>query len=418
MRVAVLAHSFPRFPGDTHGPFVKRLSEELAGLGHEVHVLVPFDPELRADPASPLTVHSFRYVKPDRWHRLGYSRTLKRDVGMRVAAWLQSPLYFPFAVRGLRRLIAEEGIELVHAHWILPNGWVAARATRGTGVPFVVTLHGSDVFMAEKNSLFRSMARHALAGAGHVTSCSGDLRDRLAAIGGGRSGLAAKISLVANGTDLPPSDRHHPAAARRRLGLPEDGRLVVAVGRMVDKKGFTYLLDAVPAVLGERPDVRLVLGGGGDLLPALTARAEQLSQERGLGDRILFPGPLSHPQVLDLLAAADLFVMPSIRDQGGNVDGLPVVVLEAMAAGKPVVATDVAGMPLAVAHGETGLLVPQKDPASLGEAVSALLDDPPRARRLGEAGRERVERELNWRAIARVHDGIYRQVTAGVRPAP
>ncbi|MFN7963221.1 MAG: hypothetical protein U0002_18315, partial [Thermoanaerobaculia bacterium] len=88
MRVAVLAHSFPRFAGDTHGPFVKRLSESLAERGHEVHALVPFDPELAPDPQTPLHIQSFRYVWPDRWHLLGYSRTLKRDVGLKLWAYL------------------------------------------------------------------------------------------------------------------------------------------------------------------------------------------------------------------------------------------------------------------------------------------------------------------------------------------
>ena len=404
LRVAVLAHSFPRFPGDTHGPFVQRLSEELAGLGHEIHVLVPYDPELRPDPGSPLAIHSFRYVKPDRWHRLGYSRTLRRDVGMRLASWVQSPLYFACATRALRRLVDRAGIELVHAHWILPNGYVAARATRRNGIPFVVTLHGSDVFMAERNPLFGRMARHALAAASHVTSCSADLRDRLLALGGGRPELADRISLVPNGTDLPPDGATDPQAARRRLGLPEDGRVVAAVGRMVDKKGFDYLLEAAPAILEGRPDVRLVLGGGGDLLPALRERSARL----GLGDRALFPGALAHGQVLDLLAAAAVFVMPSVRDRRGNIDGLPVVVLEAMAAGAPVVATAVAGMPLAVADGETGVLVPEKDPRALAEAVGSLLDRPEKARALGRAGRERVAAELNWAAVARVHDALYR----------
>ena len=409
MRVAVLAHSFPRFPGDTHGPFVQRLSEELAGIGHEVHVLVPFDPELRPDPASLLAVHSFRYVRPDRWHRLGYSRTLKRDVGLRLAAWIQSPLYLAFGVRALRRLIAERDIELVHAHWILPNGFVAARATAAAGAPFVVTLHGSDVFMAERNPLFAGMARRALAAASHVTSCSADLRDRLLALAGDRPELAAKVSLVPNGTDLPAPGEADPAAARERLGLAAGERVVAAVGRMVDKKGFGYLLEAAPAILDGRADVRLVVGGGGDLLPALRARATEL----GLGKRVLFPGPLSHPQVLDLLAAAEVFVMPSVRDRRGNVDGLPVVVLEAMATGAAVVATDIAGIPLAVRDGETGVLVTEKDPRALAEAVVGLLDRPEKARALAAAGRERVAAELNWAAVARVHDRIYRRAAGG-----
>jgi glycosyltransferase involved in cell wall biosynthesis len=104
-----------------------------------------------------------------------------------------------------------------------------------------------------------------------------------------------------------------------------------------------------------------------------------------------------------------------VRDAAGNIDGLPVVVLEAMAAGAPVVATDLAGMPLAVEDGESGLLVPEKDPEALAGAIGRLLDDPARGRALGEAGRARVEAELTWKSIARIHDGIYRRVAGRMR---
>ena len=405
MKVAVLAHSFPRFRGDTHGTFVKALCESLAGLGHEVHVLVPFDPELRDDPESPLRIHSFRYVQPDSWHLLGYSRTLRRDVAMKFGSWMQSPLYFLFAERALAKLVREEGIEMVHAHWHLPNGWVAWRVHRKTGVPFGVTLHGSDVFMAEHNPFFSWMARKALGGASHVTSCSADLRDRLLAIGGGPP---EKVLLVANGTErmdgVPPQ-----GDLMERLGIGENEPVVAGVGRMVDKKGFRYLLEAIPVVLERCPEARFVLGGGGDLLSALQQRAAEL----GLGDRLLFPGMLSHPEVLQLVARANLFVMPSVKDERGNVDGLPIVVLEAMAAGTPVVASDLAGMPLAVDSGVTGLLVPEKDPAALAEALGELLADPERAQGMGAAGRRKVQEELNWDAVAQRHDALYQRAVGG-----
>lgn len=409
MRVAVLAHSFPRFPGDTHGPFVKQLSEALAAKGHQVWALVPFDPELRPDPASPLAIRSFRYVWPDRWHLLGYSRTLRRDLGLKLWAYLQAPLYFQRGAVALRRLVEREGIELIHAHWILPNGFIAARVARAAGIPYAATLHGSDVFMAEANPLFRRMARRALTGAAHVTSCSGELRQRLLDLGGEEH--AEKVVLVANGTDLAPADGV-PAEEelRRRFGLGQGERLVVAVGRLVDKKGFTYLLQAAPQILARHPGTRVVIGGGGDLRGELEEEARRL----GIQDRVCFTGHLAHPDVLGLLAAAEIFVMPSVRDARGNVDGLPVVVPEAMAAAKPVVATDVSGIPLAVRDGENGLLIPERSPGALAAAVSGLLERPEEARRLGEAGRRRVLKELNWDAIAGIHDELYRRAVAAL----
>lgn len=407
MRIAVLAHSFPRFAGDTHGPFVKRLSEEIARLGHEVWALVPYDRELRDDPATPLHIRSFRYMVPDSAHGLGYSRTLRRDIGLRLSAYAQSPLYFLFGARALTRLVRRERIEFVHAHWILPNGYLAARAAARTGVPYGVTLHGSDVFMAERNPLFRRLATRALAGASYVTSCSGELRERLLRVAGER--YADRVRLVPNGTDLAAPSAADPAALRRRFGFADTDAVVAAVGRMVDKKGFDVLLEAVPAVLAERPEARFVFGGGGELQSTLETRASAL----GLDRAVRFTGALSHPEVLQLIGGADLFVMPSVRDAKGNVDGLPIVVLEAMAAGKPVVASDVSGLPLAVRHGETGTLVPERDPAALAAAIRDLLGDRERARRWGERGRARVADELNWPAIARRHDQLLRGARAG-----
>lgn len=402
MKIAVLAHSFPRFPGDTHGPFVKRLSESLAARGHQVWVLVPFDPELRRDPETPLRVESFRYVRPDRWHLLGYSRTLHRDVRLKLWAYLQAPLYFHFARRALARLVSREGIDMIHAHWILPNGYVASRVSAATGIPYAATLHGSDVFMAERNPLFVRMARRALAGACHVTSCSADLRDRLLAVGGREH--ADKILLVPNGTDVVPAADPSPEPG-------EPGRRVVAVGRMVYKKGFEMLIDAAPSILERYPDAEIVLGGGGEILAELEDRARRL----GVAQRVRFPGALDHRQVLELIASAAVFVMPSVRDPAGNIDGLPIVVLEAMAAGKPVVATEISGLPLAVTDGETGVLVPERDAAALAGAVCRLLGDPSLAASMGSAGRRRVETELNWGAVAAVHDRLFRAAAA---PAP
>ena len=249
------------------------------------------------------------------------------------------------------------------------------------------------------------MARRALAGAAHVTSCSGELRDRLLALGGAEH--ADKVLVVANGTDLPAADPPAAASAalRARLGLADGDRPVVAVGRLVDKKGFGDLLAATPAILAQEPSARIVLGGGGDLRGALEAQARTL----GIAARVVFTGGLSHDEVLALIAAGELFVMPSVRDPRGNVDGLPIVVLEAMAAGKPVVATAVSGLPLAVEDGVNGLLVPERDPAALAAAVTSLLADRERAARMGEAGRRRVRDELNWDAVAAIHDRLDRR---------
>jgi len=407
LRIAVLAHSFPRFAGDGHGTFVKSLSEALARRGHRVWAVIPFDPAIRPDPGTPLAIEPFRYVWPDRLHRLGYSRTLQRDLGLKLWAVAEAPLYFAFAQRALARLVRSEKIDLIHAHWILPNGYVAARVSRTTGVPYVVTLHGSDVFMAERNRLFASLARRALAGAAHVTSCSAELSARLVALAGGEH--ASKVLLVPNGTEPAGVATEREPGAAGAPELPAGCRPVVAVGRLVDKKGFRHLLDAAPRILARVPEARIVLGGGGPLEAPLREQARRL----GIEGSVVFTGALDHGRVLALLAGAEVVVMPSVRDPRGNVDGLPIVVLEAMAAGRPVVASEVSGIPLAIEDGRSGLLVPAGRPEAIAEAVIGLLEDRDRARELGERARERIETELNWDAVAAIHDRLDRRAAGG-----
>ena len=183
---------------------------------------------------------------------------------------------------------------------------------------------------------------------------------------------------------------------------------MLALGRLVYKKGFTYLIEAAPAILAAHPEARIVIAGGGDLAGELTRQVAGL----GLAGRVLLPGPVARDLVPLYFSGADVFALPSVVDQRGNVDGLPNALLEAMASGAAIVASDVAGVPLAVHDGENGLLVPQKEPARLAEAVIRLLDSPDLRARYGAASRKRVEDDLNWEHVALQFEQLYEAAQA------
>jgi len=176
---------------------------------------------------------------------------------------------------------------------------------------------------------------------------------------------------------------------------------------MATKKGFQVLLPILPELLASFPSLHVVLAGGGDLLPQLQAAAAS--------PRVHFPGPVLHSDLPDLYRAADLFVLPAVHDPRGNVDGLPNVILEAMATALPVVATSISGIPLAVIPNETGLLVPESDPSALFRALSDLLANPERARAMGAAGRRRAQTHLTWDAVASLYRGAYLAALASPR---
>jgi len=154
------------------------------------------------------------------------------------------------------------------------------------------------------------------------------------------------------------------------------------------------LIEVLPTLLAAFPDLQVVLAGGGDLLERFRVATGPWR------NRVHLPGPVLRDTLPDLYRAADVFVLPAVHDAKGNVDGLPNVILEAMASGLPVVASGISGIPLAVEHSVTGLLVPEGDSQALLGALRELLGDPGAARAMGERGRRKAEAELTWAAVA------------------
>jgi glycosyltransferase involved in cell wall biosynthesis len=189
---------------------------------------------------------------------------------------------------------------------------------------------------------------------------------------------------------------------RERLGAPPGRLLVLAVGRLVGKKGFRHLIEAA----ARSRAVHLAIAGEGDLGAELRRQAE------ASGASVRFAGALARDEVEAALASADVVAVPSVRDAAGNVDGLPNVLLEALASGAAVVASRIAGIPDVVTDGENGLLVPAGDATALADALDRLAADPTLRRRLGERGRQVASRRLSWSAAARAFEESYAQAAA------
>jgi glycosyltransferase involved in cell wall biosynthesis len=372
--------------------------------GDRVRVLTPSGP--RVPPAwteEGVEAVSFRYA-PRRLETLGYGRSLQADEAVRVAAALVAPLYLFAARRAVARELARGAWDLVHAHWVVPNALAAAAVTRrgsapaDSRVPLAIGLHGSDVFMAEK-PFVRDWVGRVLRRARLLTACSPELARRVEALGFD----AARTRVIPYGVDL---ELFRPDASRRahwraRLGIPAAAPLILGVGRMATKKGFQHLVAGLGSLFARVPAAHVVLAGGGDRLEELRAGAARWSGQ------VHFPGAVLHDTLPDLYRAADLFVLPAVHDAKGNVDGLPNVILEAMATGLPVVASDISGIPLAVEEGVSGRLVPEGDAGALAAALIDLAADERKRRSMGAAARRRAERDLSWDAVAERYREAY-----------
>lgn len=424
MRILMLTTSYPKYPGETTAPFIEEIAAGLAARGHCIHVVAPWHPDVRrAREERGVQLHFFRYAPHPALNIWGYAQSLLSDTEIKARTLAALPFAVAGTLRALhQRLAVGNGsgheplhpaisaapFDIIHAHWVLPNGVPTAWLARWAKLPLVISLHGSDIYLAEQHWALAGAAGLALRAAAAVTACSSDLHQR-----GIRLGAPVERSRVIPYGINPQEFRPDPEArsqVRAELrhmmkgALADDAPLVLGLGRLVSKKGFGVLLDAWPRVLTAHPQALLTLVGYGDLRTQLEQQANKL----GIAQRVRFTGQLERSRAAAYLAAADVFALPIVRDQG--TDGLPNVLLEAMGSGRPVVASRVAGVPDVITDGCHGLLVEERDPAALAAAIIRLLNDRSFAERLGAAARQRIETELTWDQTAARFEQMYENI--------
>ena len=381
------------------------IAKSVAARGHDVHIVAPWHPLVRRAPHEDgVTFHFYKYAPSPSLNVFGYAAAMRADVSLRGAAYVAAPLALAAGWRTARAVARRHGATVMHGHWVIPGGPVAAAAA--PHLPLVISLHGSDVYVAETVKLARLVARRVSARAGAVTACSADLGRRAEALGAER----ARVEVVPYGVD---ADRFRPdplVRARRRasLGVGSQVPIVFSAGRLVRKKGFKYLIEAA-AALPASAGVLTVIAGAGDLEAELRTQAAASP----LGDnRLRFVGNLTQDDVAEWLATADVIVVPSVRDDSGNVDGLPNIVLEALASGTPLVSTPAGGIGSVIDHDRTGVLVPERDAAALANAIAVLAADPAKRIALGNAGRAAVMARYGWEFAAGRFEAAYDRALA------
>ncbi|MCU0492895.1 MAG: glycosyltransferase family 4 protein [Chloroflexaceae bacterium] len=272
--------------------------------------------------------------------------------------------------------VQQQGIEHLHAHFATSATCVARLAASMAGVSFSFTAHAKDIFHQDVSA---ADLDDKLADAAAVVTVS-DFN--LAYLRQQHGANASMVQRIYNGLEL---DRfaYQPPVAR-----PPH---IVAVGRLVEKKGFADLVDACALLAGRGVPFTCDIVGAGPLEADLRNQIERL----GLEQRVSLLGPRPQSEIISLVQGGALFVAPCVEASDGDRDGLPTVLLEAMALGTPCVATDVTGIPEVLHHGETGLLVPQRNPAALASAMRQLLEAPALGKRLAAAARQRIECEFD-----------------------
>lgn len=380
--VLVLASTYPRWPRDHEPGFVHELNKQLAER-FRVVALVPDAPG--ADTNGMLDgveVIRYRYA-PRRW------QTLVNDGG--IVANLRRSRWKYFLLPGFvlgqylsaRRIVRDRAVDILHAHWLLPQGLIARRLWKRYGVPYVVTSHGGDLF-GLRGRLLMALKRSVAGSCRAMTVVSRAMReeaDRLEL-------RPPRLDVLPMGVDL------------RGRFVPDPGQARAAdellfVGRLVPKKGLVHLLNAMPAVLAERPGVTLSIAGFGPEEDTLKQQAVRL----GIAEKVKFMGATPQDRLPGLYRRASLFVAPFVRDQSGDQEGLPVALMEAIGCGCPAVVGDVAGIHDLLGDTAADMIVRPDDAAALAGAILVALQNPEASRQRADTIRAAAAARIDWEHI-------------------
>jgi glycosyltransferase involved in cell wall biosynthesis len=404
-KVLMVTSSFPRWPRDETTAFVLHLAQDLRHLGWDIRVLAPHADGAATDEVfAGVPVERFRYFWPPSQQSVFYRGGALANLRGSPLNVAKLPMVVAAEWHAVRRRLRRENFDLVHSHWILPQGLVCAKA-RPPEVPHVMSVHGSDIF-ALQGRVLRACKEMAIAGADAVTVNSSVTQEAVTKLAPTASHLH-RIPMGATAQEPDPRAVDQ-LRARHRRGT---GPLLLFVGRLVEQKGTADFIAAVELLRRTLPETTAVIVGDGPD----RSRFESVTQRCGLAEHLHFAGWVDPADVWTYYAAADVFVGPSRRTADGAQEAQGLTFVEAMLAGTPVVATACGGIVDAVRDGETGLLVKESAPAEIAAAVMRLVSEPDLAARLRQAALELARRRFTRAASAEAFAALYSRLLADAR---
>jgi glycosyltransferase involved in cell wall biosynthesis len=256
----------------------------------------------------------------------------------------------------------------------------------------ILNFHGACLLLAQRFPYVRWFLKHFIEKADAVIVNSSFTGKKVTDI------YKRPIHVIPYGTTVVPK-------TTERKAVP--GQHIFCVGRMIERKGFKYLIDAMPQVVREFPGVRLTLAGGGPVREILLQQVNSLQLQKNVN----LPGKVSAEELERLFSQADMFILPAIVDKNGDTEGLGVVLIEAMTYKMPVIASNVGGIPDVIIPGTSGILVEQKNPSALADVIVDLLKNPQKMQEIGQMGYAYISKEFSWKRVIAEIESLYEEVT-------
>lgn len=417
IKILIISSSYPRYYGDFSGNFIHEISKRLDKSKYCVLVLSPHCRKCkRKELLDNVQIYRFRYFIPVSQQSLAYNSGISSNIRKKNLAKIQVPFFFISELFSTLKLCRKNKIQIIHSHWLLPQGLTGAICKKALGIKHVTNIHGSDINTILNSEILTKITKFTLKYSDLIIANSSYTKEKLLQK---FPEVRYKCSLVPMGIDLSKynvdmsenTDSNGSVIRDKEKILEniylekERGPLILSVGRLVDWKGTEYLVRSVESLKKYFLGIKLVIIGEGPEKEKL----ERLVQDLKLSNNVIFKGYLDNEGVINHYRIADVFVLPSI-DLNGQTEGLGVVLLEAMACNVPVIGSNVGGIPDIIRDGWNGFLVPEKDPKAIAEKIKIILEDDKLREEFTINGYITLKNNFSWDIIQRKNEEIYNKL--------
>jgi glycosyltransferase involved in cell wall biosynthesis len=373
-KLLILTSTFPRWNGDDEPPFVYELSRRLQKK-FKIYVLAPHAAGcLSEEILNGINIKRFRYFF-SRWEKLAYQGGILSNLKNKPWRYGLVPFFLMAEYVVLIRMLRRHRFDLIHAHWIIPQGLMAllARPFAKSTPALLCTSHGGDLY-GLRGRFFTGLKSFVLNHINTLTVVSRAMLENVQSMGVDPK----KVSVIPMGVEL--KKRFIPPAERN------EKHALLFVGRLVEKKGLRYLIEAMPRILEQNPSAYLRVAGDGPEKTALEQRISKL----GINDRVQFLGPICNEDLPPFYQTSNIVIFPSVIAADGDREGFGLVLVEALGCECALVVSDLPAMQDIISDGKTALVVPQKNAKLLADRVNELLDNSALQSSMGKAGRQFV----------------------------
>ena len=403
MKICIISHSYPFYPGDWRSNFIASLAQKYAELGNDVNVFTPFfaGEKRKINKSDKVKIIEYKYMPFKSMHLIGYGKSMRGDLKISKMTVLLTPFLLIVGIIKLARLLKQDNYDFLHCHWSIPNTLIAvgARWLAGSKTKIMTSFPGSDVTVIRNTGILGKFLASIISKSDYMYCNSSDLKDELM-----KSGIEPeRIDYVIYGVDdekiFFSAERRE--ITRKKLQINDDTILLLMIGRFIPKKGFSTAVRALKYLVQNCKKVKLVIIGDGDL------KSEYVSilRKDETFDHAIFMGYVEADQLIDYYSACDIFLMPSEKIPA---DGLNTVVPEAMACARPIVASRAGGNDLVVFNGLNGFLHNERDHETLAIFVNKIIENKNLRDAMGQKSLELIKTKFNWQAIAKYYIEKYK----------